>query len=137
MAVSPTNDTVSYLDSAGKPQEAQGVVVLGGASSGGSIGAVPVRAANYTPRGDQQITIATLQSVTALTVPTSATVAILQNNTTQAIRWRDTPAGTNPSASLGQRILAGDTLTYDGTLANLELIAEAAGTGTLDIVYYS
>lgn len=105
----------------------------GGSSSSPSY----VKAANYTPRGDQQITIATLQAVQSLTVPSNATVAFLQNNTTQAIRWRDTPAGTNPSTTVGQRILAGETLTYDGALANLELIAEAAGTGTLDIVYYS
>lgn len=111
-------------------------VYLDGVSGDGGT-AVFVKAKNYTPRGDQQITIATLQSVTALTVPANATVAFLQNNTTQAIRWRDSPAGTNPSTSVGQRIPAGETLTYDGALANLEMIAEAAGTGTLDIAYYS
>lgn len=96
-----------------------------------------VKAANYVPRGDQQITIATLQAVQSLSVPANATVAIIQNNTTQAIRWRDTPAGTNPTTTVGQRIIAGDTLTYDGALANFEAIAEAAGTGTLDIWYGS
>ena len=111
-------------------------VYLDGVSGDGGT-AVFVKAKNYTPRGDQQITIATLQSVTALTVPENATVAFLQNNTTSAIRWRDSPAGTNPSTSVGQRIPAGETLTYDGALANLEMIAEAAGTGTLDIAYYS
>lgn len=35
MAVTPTNDTVSYTDSAGKTQQAQGVVVLAGGSGGG------------------------------------------------------------------------------------------------------
>lgn len=39
MAVTPINDTVSYTDSAGKTQQAQGVVVLaGGGGSGGGGG---------------------------------------------------------------------------------------------------
>ena len=131
-------DYLPAVDTDGGKQEALPVVIFGpDGTPAGSASPTFVKAANYVPRGDQQITIATLQSVTALTVPGSATVAFMQNNTNQAIRWRDTPAGTNPTTSVGQRILAGDTLTYDGALANWEGIAEAAGTGTLDIVYYS
>lgn len=105
----------------------------------GSDGSAPVslqvKAASYVPKGDQQITIATLQAKQALTVPSGAVVAIIQNNTTQALRWRDGPAGTDPTTTVGQRIPAGETLTYDGTLSQFEIIAEAAGTGTLDIWY--
>ncbi len=135
MTVSTVNDTVSYVGSDGKPQEAQGVVILAGAGGAGS--GITVKPGNYTPRGDQQITIATLQTKQTLSIPANATVAFMQNNTTQALRWRDSPAGTDPTTTVGQRIVAGGTLTYDGALANFEIIAEAAGTGTLDIVYYS
>lgn len=139
MAVETKNDTVSYVDSGGRTEEAVGVVIMGGntAGGGGSSSAIAVKSANYTPRGDQQITIATLQTKQTLTVPSLATVAFMQNNTTQALRWRDSPSGTDPTTTVGQRIIAGATLTYDGNLANFEIIAEAAGTGTLDIVYYS
>lgn len=94
-----------------------------------------VRAANYVPKGDQQITIATLQTKQTLTIPTGAVVAIIQNNTDQILRWRDGPAGTDPTTSVGMRIAVGATLTYDGTLSQFEIIAQAAGTGTLDIWY--
>lgn len=102
---------------------------------GSSSAAIATREAPYTPLGDQQISIATLQTVQTLTVPTNATVAVLQNNTTQAIRWRD--GASAPTTTVGQRIAAGNTLTYRGPLAALKLLAEAAGTGTLDIAYYS
>ncbi len=108
---------------------------LAAGSDGSNPVALQVRPSNYTPKGDQQITIATLQAKQTLTIPTGATIAILQNNTNQALRWRDSPAGTDPTTTVGQRIPAGETLTYDGTLAQFEIIAEAAGTGTLDIWY--
>ena len=93
------------------------------------------KSANYTPRGDQQITAATLATKQNLTVPANARVALIQNNCSQAVRWRD--FGPDPTAAVGQRIIPGGYLTYDGTLANFEVIIEAAGTGNLDIAYYS
>jgi len=93
------------------------------------------KGANYTPRGDQQITAATLAAKQNLTVPANARIALIQNNCSQAIRWRD--FGPDPTISVGQRIIPGGYLTYDGNLAAFEAIIEAAGTGTLDIIYYS
>lgn len=98
---------------------------------------VTSRSAAFTPLGDQQITIATLAAVQTLTIPPGATVAIIQNNTTQAMRFRDRPDGTAPTATLGQRIAAGAPYTYDGDLTKFKMIREADGTGTVDIAYYS
>lgn len=109
------------------------LVSLGGAPAGGSTAApVAVRSANYTPKGYQQIV--SPAASTPLTVPTGATVAIIQNNGAQPARWRDD--GTAPTTTLGQRIAAGDTLTYDGTLTAFRVIQEAAGV-TLDVLYYA
>lgn len=119
----------TYTGNDSRPQDAVGVFfvdALGNATGG-----------NYTPRGDQQFTIAQLQAKQTLTVPTGATVAIMQNNTTVALRWRDGPSGADPTTTVGQRIIAGDTLNYDGNLAQFEIIAEGTGTGTLDIWYGS
>lgn len=90
--------------------------------------------ASFTPQGYQQISSATLAASTGLTVPAGATVAIIQNNGTQAVRFRDD--GTDPTSSIGQRIPAGETLTYDGDLSAVEFIREADGA-ILDIAYYS
>jgi hypothetical protein len=100
---------------------------------GTSTGAVSVKDAAYVPLGDQQMTIDTLQTVQGLTVPAGATRAWLQNNSTQAMRWRDN--GQNPQMLRGQRIYAGDTLEYSGNLSAIRVIAEATGTGHLDIWY--
>lgn len=130
MALEAVNDVVSFVDAAGRRQQSDGPIP-------GATSATPqiTREASPTPVSpDQQITIATLQAVQSLTVPATATIAKLQNNTTSALRWRDT--GSNPTIAIGQRILAGEELVYNGSLAALKIIAEAAGTGTLDIAYY-
>jgi hypothetical protein len=130
MAIASKNDTVTYLNEVGERVAAE-VVVLAGSGSGG----VTVKAANYVPMGDQQFTIAALASKQVLTIPTGATVAVIQNNTTQAMRWRDSPSGADPTATVGQRIPAGDQLAYDGDLSKFEIIREADGTGTVDVWY--
>lgn len=95
-----------------------------------------VKAAPYTFLGDQQIVSATLAASTALTVPAGATVATIQNNSTGVCRWRN--SGT-PTASLGQTIAAGGTLTLDAGNAGLTSTRFIIGSGTviLDINYYS
>lgn len=87
----------------------------------------------YTPKGYQQIADATLAAATALTVPAGSTYAVVQNNGSQPVRYRDD--GTDPTTTVGMRIPAGNTLTYDGNLAAIKFIREAAGV-TLDVTYY-
>lgn len=43
----------------------------------------------------------------------------------QNVRWRDD--GTNPTASVGMRIHAGETFLYNGDLAKIRFIEETAG----------
>lgn len=112
-----------------------------GGASGGAVGPTNplyVRAASYTPLAStQQIANATLATAQALTVPTGATVALVQNNGTQPCRWR--ADGSAPTASTGQRIPSGETLTLDIGNAGLvaaRFIREADGV-TLDISYYA
>lgn len=130
MTLNALNDVVSYVDAAGRRQQSDGPI--SGATPSTPNYTAPVRPVPVSP--DQQITIATLAAAQALAAPATATVAILQNNTTSAIRWRDT--GQPPTNALGIRILAGEELVYDGDLAAIRLIREQDGTGALDISYY-
>lgn len=127
----PGSDVQRYKGSDGKTYETEEPLAgatADTASYSRSVAPVPV-----SP--DQQFTIAQIQTVQTLTVPAGATVALIQNNTTAAIRWRDN--GSVPTTTLGIRLLAGtEPLVYDGSLAALRLIAEGSGTGTLDISYY-
>lgn len=119
-------------------QEAIPVWVVDGTGgpSGSATAPTYVTTANYTPKAPaQQITIATLATAQTLTVPSGSTIARLQNNTSQPLRWRDD--GTAPTVAIGQRLPAGETLIYDGSLAALQIIREADGTGTLDVAYYA
>lgn len=98
-----------------------------------------IKAASYTQLGYQQLLSAGLSSSTALTVPSGATTAIIQNNGTQAVRWRPDGATTAPTSTTGQRIAAGSTLTLDignAGLTSSRFIREADGS-ILDITYYS
>lgn len=81
--------------------------------------------------GDQQIT--SLSASTPLTVPTGATMAIIQPEA-QAVRWRDN--GATPSATVGQRITVGGELRYTGDLTKLRFIEEAA-SAKLNVTYYA
>lgn len=113
----------------------------GAAGADGSSASTPlfVKAGGYTQLGYQQIVSATLASSTALTVPSGATLAIVQNNGTQAVRWRPDGATTAPTSTTGQRIAAGSVLTIDignAGLTSSRFIREADGS-ILDITYYS
>lgn len=97
-----------------------------------------VTSPSYGFLGDGQLSNAQLASAVALPdLPAAASVAIVQNNHTQPIRFRY--SGT-PTATVGQRIPVGETVTLDvgaATLATVRLIYEATGTGTVDVSYFS
>lgn len=134
MAKTAVQDTYSYIGSDGKQREAIGVVPMGPGSGSAADTPTFTKPAGFTPLGYQQIADAALAAATGFTVPGGAKYAIVQNNGSQPCRWRDD--GTNPTASTGQRIPAGEQLTYDGNLAAIKFIREASGV-TLDIHYYS
>lgn len=91
-----------------------------------------VRDMPLEPVGHQQIT--NLASAVALTVPSRAKYALIQC-TTQAVRYLD--SGTNPTSTLGNRILTtSDGLWYSGKLSKLKFIEEAA-SGALNVLYYA
>ncbi len=90
---------------------------------------------NLTPFAYQQIT--SLSAATALTVPAPtnsvpATLALIQAET-QSVRWRDD--GTNPTASVGMVLAAGETLPYTGDLTKLRFI-ETTASAKLNVSYY-
>lgn len=93
-------------------------------------GSQPATPGNLRPLGYQQIT--SLSSATGLTVPRGAIVALIQPET-QAVRWRDD--GTNPTASVGMPLAAGETLPYTGYLETIKFIQQTA-SATLNISYY-
>lgn len=85
-----------------------------------------------TPIAYEQET--SLSSATALSggsLPTGATMALIQAES-QNVRWRDD--GTNPTASVGQRLLAGESRWF-GNLSALKFIEEAA-SAKLNVNYY-
>lgn len=105
------------------------VVVEGGAG-----GPTPVKAVPLAPKGYEQILSAALATAKALTVPAGAQYAIVQNNGTAAVRYRDD--GANPTASVGQMLPNGQELFYEGDLTALRFIQAAAGA-ILDVAYYA
>lgn len=78
----------------------------------------------------QQIT--SLAAATGITAPAGATLAMIQAES-QNVRWRDD--GTNPTASVGMIIAAGDILMYTGDFSAIRLI-EVTGSAKLNITYY-
>jgi hypothetical protein len=94
--------------------------------------ASPVFQAPTVPMGYQQIASATLASATALTVPAGSLYAVIENNGSAAVRWRDTA---DPTSTTGGRVLPGDTLSYDGDLTAVKFIREGAGA-VLDVNFY-
>lgn len=93
----------------------------------GNTGVVP---APNKPFGFQQIT--SLSSATGLTVPMGALIALIQAET-QSIRWRDD--GTNPTASVGMLLSAGNTLAYTGDLSQIKIIQTTA-SASVNVSYY-
>lgn len=86
-----------------------------------------------TPLGYAQLT--GLSVVKGLpSIPAGATYALVQCST-QAVRWRDD--GTNPTASVGERLLVDKELVYDGVdLTAVKFIEMVAGA-ILDVSYYA
>ncbi|VTO14115.1 hypothetical protein [Brevundimonas vancanneytii] len=79
-------------------------------------GPTPVKAVSLAPKGYEQILSAALAGAKALTVPAGAQYAIVQNNGTAAVRYRDD--GTNPTATVGQMLPNGQELFYEGDLTS-------------------
>lgn len=98
--------------------------VAGGGGGGGGGGTTSV------PLGYQQIV--GLAAATALTVPTGATYAVIVTES-QSVRFRDD--GVDPTAAIGEPLLTGQTLNYNGSLSAVKFIQTAA-TATLNILYY-
>lgn len=86
-----------------------------------------------TALGYQQISAITLNAATALTVPTGAHTAFIQCETLD-VRWRDD--GTNPTASVGMILQAGQTLVYSVTSFPIKFIRTGT-TSVLNVTYYS
>ena len=97
------------------------------AASSGSPTTAP---AALTAKGYQQLT--SLSSATALTVPSGATVALIQAES-QSIRWRDD--GTDPTTSVGMVLAAGESLFFTGDLSAFKAI-EITASAKLNISYY-
>lgn len=90
---------------------------------------------SYYNRGFQQITA--LSSAAGLTIPTGVdgqkpNRAVIHCEA-QAVRWRDD--GSDPSATVGMRLLVGAELVYDGDLAKIKFIEEVAGA-KINVSYY-
>lgn len=80
--------------------------------------------------GYQQI--ASFSTAQSLTVPSGAVRAIMIP--TAAVRWLD--GGTDPTATVGMPIAAGQVVRYTGKLANFRVIPQT-GSATLDISYFA
>ncbi len=88
--------------------------------------------ARLKPAGYQQIT--DLSSAEALpSLPATGVVLVLVQAESQDIRWRDD--GTDPTASVGMVIEAGQMLAYTGNPAALKLI-ETTASAKANISYY-
>ncbi len=93
----------------------------------------------YRACGYQQIT--SLNSAQALTIPERAPDgssckpnAILIGCTAQNVRWRDD--GTNPTATVGNLLVAAQQpFYYDGDLSRIRFI-EATASAVLNVAYY-
>lgn len=94
-------------------------------------GVIQIQDAPLIPEGYEQIT--DVSSVTTLTVPGSATMALIQA-VTQNVRWRDD--GSSPTASIGMRISAGEEFWYTGNIDAIKFIEEVA-SAELNVSYYS
>ncbi|TAJ96997.1 MAG: hypothetical protein EPO41_04720 [Reyranella sp.] len=92
---------------------------------------LPVTAGKETPLLQAQIP--SLSGATGLpTIPATAMRVLVQAEV-QNVRFRDD--GTNPTASVGMQILAGQTIEYAGDLSAIKFIEVAAGA-VLNVAYY-
>jgi hypothetical protein len=88
------------------------------------------------PLGYQQITVTTAIGFTVPAVIPGQPIrrAIVQNNTTGTVRWRDD--GTPPTASIGMVLGANQELDYGGEMTKIQFIV-STGSPILDISYYA
>lgn len=98
-------------------------------TAGGGVSPAPYQP---TALGYQQIVGATLVAATALTVPATATFAVIEAELAD-IRWRDD--GVSPTASVGMLLYAGTAPTFGGDLATLQFIGTQT-TSVLNVSYY-
>lgn len=92
------------------------------------------------PKGFEQITVSsaaigpTTATLNAITTKTDleANCAVFRCETAD-VRWRDD--GSNPTASVGYLLKAGEELVYDGNLRTLKFI-RTASDATVDAAYY-
>ena len=90
--------------------------------------------ASLTPNGFQQIT--SLSSAVGLTDPKStgeASTTVIIQAETQTVRWRDD--GTNPSATVGNYMVADTLYQYSGDLSTIKFIEETP-SAKLNVSYY-
>lgn len=90
---------------------------------------------NLKPAGYEQIT--NLAAAVGLTIPKDAagnepTRALIQAEA-QVVRWRDD--GTNPTTSVGTRLIADEEFLYIGDLHTFKAI-ETVGGAKLNVTYY-
>ena len=82
--------------------------------------------------GFQQIT--DLSSSESLTVPTGATMALIQAED-QNVRWRPDGSSTAPTAAVGIVLEAGTDIFYTSDLSALRFIEEAT-SAKLNVAFY-
>lgn len=85
---------------------------------------------HLVPNGYSQIT--SVAAAVGISPPDNSVVAFIQPES-QNVRWRDD--GTNPTASVGNRLFADDILIYTGDMTTLKIIQEAA-SAKLNITFY-
>ena len=96
-------------------------------------GALPVVArGGLTALGFEQITA--LSSSAALTVPSGATVAVVQADVAD-VRWRPDGATNAPTASVGMLLPAGAERVFDGGLSSVRFIQVTSGA-VINVSYY-
>lgn len=96
-------------------------------------GALPVVArGGLTALGFEQIT--SLSSSAALTVPSGATIAVVQAEGVD-VRWRPDGATTAPTASVGMLLPAGAERVFDGGLSSVRFIQATSGA-VINVSYY-
>jgi hypothetical protein len=93
----------------------------------GQVAQVP---GNLVPAGYQQLT--SLSSASGLNLATNAYRALIQAQD-QNVRWRDD--GTDPSATVGMVLAAGETMFYTGDLSAIKFI-EVATSAIINVSYY-
>jgi hypothetical protein len=85
---------------------------------------------HYRPKGYQQLT--SLSSASGLTVPAGSTSCFLQAET-QNVRFRDD--GTDPTSSVGMRLIVDDLVFYEGELSLIKFIEETA-SAKVNVLYF-